>query len=75
VVDEINYLRVTLKNTGGCSEQKARLTADGSQSVVDTGKCLAKTVDIKAEILENVYEMITESKVMCGVEVWGSEKK
>jgi hypothetical protein len=29
------------------------------------------TTDIKVEMLENIYEMVCESKIMYGIEIWG----
>jgi hypothetical protein len=32
---------------------------------------LARTPDIRAKILENVYKMLIRSRIMCGVKMWG----
>jgi hypothetical protein len=34
-------------------------------------KCLARTSDIRMKILENVYEMLSESRTMYGIKIWG----
>jgi hypothetical protein len=41
------------------------------QALKATDKCIALTPDIKVEMLENIYEMVCESKIVYGIEVWG----
>jgi hypothetical protein len=71
---KINYLGITLEDTGDWDIQKARLRAKDRQAAVAIGKCLVKTADVKVEILENVYEMTVESKMIYDVEMWGLEE-
>jgi hypothetical protein len=47
--------------------------AKGNHTLAAIDKCLAKIPDERVKILENIYEVICESKLMCGVEVWGLE--
>jgi hypothetical protein len=60
VVKEINYLGVTLESSGAWSNQKVK----GIQSLVATDKCLTRTPDMGVKLLENVYEMVCESRMM-----------
>jgi hypothetical protein len=73
-VDEINYLGVTLDYTGGWNKQKAKLRAKGSQTLAAIDKCLVKIPDATVKILEKVYEMVCESKLMYGAKVWSLEE-
>jgi hypothetical protein len=43
----------------------------GYQALRAIDKCISVTPDIEVEMLENVYEMACESKIMYGIEVWG----
>jgi hypothetical protein len=43
----------------------------GCQALRAIDKCMAVTPDIKIQVLENIYEMVCESKIMYGIEVWG----
>jgi hypothetical protein len=45
----------------------------GNQTLVAIDKYLTKTPDIKVKILENVYEMLSESRTMYGIEMWSLE--
>jgi hypothetical protein len=71
VVMEINYLGVTLESSGGWSKQKAKQKVKGIRSLVAIDKCLTRV-----KLLENVYEMVCESRMMYeyGVEIWGVEE-
>jgi hypothetical protein len=42
VVHEVNYLGITLENTGGWNKQNVRLRAKGGHALVVIDKCLAK---------------------------------
>jgi hypothetical protein len=44
--------------------------AKGNQSLVATDKCLTRTPDVRVQLLENVYEMVCESRLMYGAEIW-----
>jgi hypothetical protein len=54
VADEINYLGVTLENRGGLNRQKTRTIVKGHQTLTAIDNTLARTSDIKENILENV---------------------
>jgi hypothetical protein len=38
------------------------------QSLVATDKCLTRTPDVRVNLLENVYEMVCEPRLMYGAE-------
>lgn len=61
VADKINCLGVTFESSAGWKKQKLERTANGNQTLVATDTCLARTTDIRIKILENVYEMLSES--------------
>jgi hypothetical protein len=67
-IDKFKYLGITLKNTGGWTNQKASIKAKGNQASTATDKCLATTPNIKIGTLENIYETLCESRIMywCG---------
>jgi hypothetical protein len=69
VVDEINYLEVTFES-GGWNRQKLMVIAKGNHTLVAIYNCLARTLDIRVKFLENVYEMLSESRTMYGIEMW-----
>jgi hypothetical protein len=71
VVKEIDYLGVTLESSGGWSKQKAKQKVKRIQSLVAIDKCLTRTPDMGVTLFENVYEMVCESRIMYGVEIWG----
>jgi hypothetical protein len=74
VVKEIDYLEVTLERSGGWSKQKAKQKVKGIQSLVTIDKCLTRTPDMGVKLLEIVYEMVCESRMMYGVEIRGIEE-
>jgi hypothetical protein len=43
----------------------------GYQALRGIDKCIAVTPDIKMFMLENIYVMVRESKIMYGIEIWG----
>ena len=51
VVNKIVYLGVTLKSTGGCKKEKARIQAIGNKTRSDNGKCLTRIPNMKLDIL------------------------
>jgi hypothetical protein len=69
--DEINYLGVTFESSGAWNRQKLQVMAKGNQTLVAIDNCLARTPDISVRILENVYEVLSESRTMYGIEMWG----
>jgi hypothetical protein len=74
VVNEISYLGVILESTGGSNRHKMKQMAKGNKSLVATDKCLTRTPDMKVQLLENVYEMVCESRLMNGAEIWGLDE-
>jgi hypothetical protein len=69
VVKGIDYLGVTLESSGEWSKQKAKQKVKGIQSLAAIDKCLTRTPDMGVKLLENVYEMVCESRIMYGVEI------
>jgi hypothetical protein len=45
--------------------------AKGNQTLAAIDRCLIRTPDMK--ILENVYEVVCESRLIYGAEIWGLE--
>jgi hypothetical protein len=41
----------------------------GHQSLVPTDKCLTRTVDMMVKLLENVYKMVCELRLMYGAKI------
>jgi hypothetical protein len=62
---------VTLDSTGSWNKQKTLVKMKGYQVLSAIDKCIAVTRDIKVQMLENIYEMVCEFKIMYGIEVWG----
>jgi hypothetical protein len=73
MVNEINYLGIFLESNGVWNRQGRNVIAKGNQTLLATDKCLARTPDMRVRILENMYEMLCESRMMYGVEMWGLE--
>jgi hypothetical protein len=69
VANEINYLGVTFESVGGWKRQKLKRRARENETLVATDKCLARTPDMRVKILENVYEMLSESRTTYGIEI------
>jgi hypothetical protein len=46
----------------------------GNQCLVATAKCLTRTLDMRVKLLENIYEMVCESRLMYGAEIWGLDE-
>jgi hypothetical protein len=70
VVDEITYLGITLENTGSREKHKKKITVRGDQTLIAINRCLARIPDMNIKMLENIYEMISESSMMYGIELW-----
>jgi hypothetical protein len=66
VVNEIIYLGETLVSTRGWNRHKMTQMVKGNQSLVATDKCLTRTPDMRVQLLENVYELVCESRLMYG---------
>lgn len=47
----------------------------GYQTLTDIDKCVTRIPDTKAKILDNVYEMNCESRLMYGVKMWEFEER
>jgi hypothetical protein len=62
VVDKFNYL--VFKSTGGCNKQKMMVKTKGYEALIAIDKCLSVTPSVKVHMLENIYEMVCESKIM-----------
>jgi hypothetical protein len=42
-----------------------------NQSLVAIDNCLSRTPDMRVKLLENVYEVVCESRLMYGGGIWG----
>jgi hypothetical protein len=71
VVGEITYLGITLENTGSWEKHKKKITGRGNKTLIAIDRSLARIPDMNVKILENIYEMISESSMMYGIELWG----
>jgi hypothetical protein len=74
VVNEISYLGVTLESTGEWNRHKMKQMVKGNQSLVAIDKFLTRTPDRRLQLLENVYEMACESRLMYGAKIWGLDE-
>jgi hypothetical protein len=74
VVNETRYLGVTLESTGRWNSYEMKQMAKGNQSLVAIDKCLTRTPDMRVQLLDNVYEMVCESRMMYGAEIWGLDE-
>jgi hypothetical protein len=52
-------------------KQKDRINATGNQTLTATDKYPKRTPNVKAGILEDICEMICESTLLYGAEMWG----
>jgi hypothetical protein len=62
IIDKFKYLGITSEDTGGWKNQKASIKAKGNQTLTAIDKCLATTPNMKVRTLENLYEMLCESR-------------
>jgi hypothetical protein len=66
VVDKINYLGVIFESSSAGNRRKPNTTANGNQILVP----IARTPDIRAKILENVCEILSESSTTYDKDIW-----
>jgi hypothetical protein len=64
VVDKINDLGVTFESCGWWKRKKLKTIAQGNQTLVTIKKCLARTPDMRVKKLENVYDILRESRMI-----------
>jgi hypothetical protein len=69
VVDNFNYLGVTLENTGSWNKQKMLAKSKGYQVLVAVDTSISVIVDVKLQMLEYIHEIVCESMIMCGMVV------
>ena len=71
VVDNFNYLGVTLENTGVWNKQETLAKSKGYQVLVAVYIYIYKsvTVYVKLQMLEYIQEIVCESMIMCGIVV------
>jgi hypothetical protein len=74
VVNEISYLGKTLESARGWNRHKMKQMVKGNQSLVATDKHLTRTPDMRVQLLENACEMVCESRLMYGAEIWGLDE-
>ena len=53
------------RSTGGGNKQKMLVKTTGREALID--KCLSVTPNVKVHMLENIHEMVCESKIIQGV--------
>jgi hypothetical protein len=70
VVQEFNYLGVTLESRGGWNKQKTLDKTTGRQALVAVDKCI-RNPQYKGTDVRDVYKMECESKITYGIEGWG----
>jgi hypothetical protein len=77
VADEVNYLEITFERSDGWKRQKLKIRAKVNQTLVAIDKFFARSPDLRVKILENLYEMLDESRMLCGIEIlrprWSTE--
>jgi hypothetical protein len=64
-------LGITLENMGNWEKHKKKITARGNQTLMAIDRCLPRIPDMNIKMLENIYEMISESSMVYGIELWG----
>jgi hypothetical protein len=74
VVNEVSYLGIILESTGGWNRHRMKQMVKGKQSLVAIDKCLTRTPDMRIQLLENVCEMVCESRFMYRAEIWGLDE-
>jgi len=67
-VNNFNCLGVTMESTGGWNKLKTWNKTKQYQALTAIDKCTSVTPSIKVQILENMYEMVCESKTMYGID-------
>jgi len=70
-VDNFNCLGVTMESTQGWNKLKTQTETKGYQTITAIDKCVLVTPSIKVQILDNMYQMVCESKIKYKIEVWG----
>jgi hypothetical protein len=71
LVNEIVHFGVQRERMGRLRKQKASIKAIRNQTLTVIDKRLTRTPNIKADMLENVYEITCASTLLHGVEIWG----
>jgi hypothetical protein len=69
VVDNFNYLGLTLGNTGDWNKQKTLAKSKEYQVLVAVDTSISVTVDVKLQMLEYIQEIVCESMIICGIVV------
>jgi hypothetical protein len=59
-----------MESRGGWNKLKTQNKTKRYQALTAIDKCISVTPSIKVQILENMYEMVCESKIMYEIEVW-----
>lgn len=65
---------VKLEITRGCRKQIGKIKAIANQILGAIDKCLTvmpNMESIKLGMLENIWKMVRESGLLCGLEIWG----
>lgn len=59
---------MSLESTGGWNKQKTLAKTEVYEAVVPVEKCVPVTRCVKVQMLENVYEVVYETKIVYGFE-------
>lgn len=59
-----------MEKTGWSNKQKTLAPSKGYHVLIVTNKCISVAPNIRVKMLENIYEVVCESKITCGIEVW-----
>lgn len=69
-VNNFDFLGVTTESAGGWNKLKTLTKTKGYQALTAINKCVSVTLSIKVQMLENMCEMVCESKIKFKIEVW-----
>jgi hypothetical protein len=73
VVKEIKYLGVVLDSRGKWEKERKQIAIRGKSALSSINKCVATAPNIEVKVLEQLYNVSEESRMMTGVEIWGLE--
>jgi hypothetical protein len=62
---------ITIDRSGGWEKHKWSLKVEGNYALVGTDKYLSRIPNMKFRILQNIYEVVCESRLLFGAEMWG----
>ena len=71
VVNRVVCIRVKIGNYGRRRQKQPENKAIWNHTLETIDKCLTRSQNIKIDMLENIYGVICEKRVLCGTEIWG----